>query len=118
MISCVPEAGVTLEGNRKNVAGVALENLSKETARRLLCQEGKCSYLPLGADELDNMSELLFALVKASSSLRVRCSEQGGGKILLLINIKAELSVAKVASQYFVGHVHVCVQGLIPSVSG
>lgn len=35
------EAGVTLGGKRKSVAGVALETLSKETTLRLLCWEGK-----------------------------------------------------------------------------
>ena len=35
------EAGVTLGGNRKSVAGVALENLSKEAALCLMCWEGK-----------------------------------------------------------------------------
>lgn len=41
MVAHVQEAGVTPGGNRKSVAGMALENLSEETALYLLCWEGK-----------------------------------------------------------------------------
>lgn len=67
MVAHVQGAGVTLGGKRKSVAGAALETLSKETALRLLCWEGKSQYINLGADETDNMSQLgVFAYVKAS----------------------------------------------------
>lgn len=41
VVAHVQESGVTPGGNRKSVAGMALENLSKETALYLLCWEGK-----------------------------------------------------------------------------